>query len=128
MSTMSPPSNPRPLPQSQARRFTTNVISNLALLVLNVVLGIWFTSYLIGELGVALFGFITLATSMTIYMGIITTSLNSALGRFLTIDLSKGNHEQANLTFNSAFWASTLIALGLIPMILVVAWFAPVFF
>ena len=51
---------------SEARqRFPINVLSNVAWLVLNVITGIWYIPYLIGRLGIAAYGLVPLASSVT---------------------------------------------------------------
>lgn len=104
--------------ENSPKRFAINVFSNVAMLVLNIVVGFWFTPYLIKHLGAALYGLVPLATSVTSYMSVIDRALNSALGRFLTIDLRQGNSELANKTFNTALWSSIGISILLLPIIL----------
>jgi len=122
----------RPTPQaSQAkltearRRFPVNVFANVTWLVLNAVVGMWYTPYLIGHLGVAVYGLIPLASSMTNYITILTQGLNSAVGRFLTIDLARDDADAANRTFNTAIVSGLTLAAVLLPIAFVLAWFAP---
>ncbi len=110
---------------TEPRRFALNVGSNLFMLGLNMLVGIWFTKYLIQNLGVALYGIIPLALSVTNYMNVVNSSLNSSVGRFLTIDLNQGNLVLANRTFNTALWLSIGVSILLFPIILVVSYFAP---
>lgn len=111
---------------SEARqRFPINVLSNVAWLVLNVITGIWYTPYLIGRLGVAAYGLVPLASSVTSYMTIVTQGFNSAVSRFLTIDLAKGDADAANRTFNTAIAGGLTIAAILLPIALILSWFAP---
>ncbi|MCA9948174.1 MAG: oligosaccharide flippase family protein [Anaerolineales bacterium] len=110
------------------RRFAVNVGSNLLMLGLTMLSGIWFTQYLIENLGVALYGIVPLALSVTNYMNVINSSLNSSVGRFLTIDLNHGDHLSANRTFNTALWLSIVVCLLLLPVVLVVSYLAPLFF
>jgi len=52
----------------------------------------------IGTLGVAAYGLIPLAASITIYVTILTY-LNIAVSRFLTVDLHQGNYKKVNKTW-----------------------------
>lgn len=113
---------------SSPRRFVINVASNLLMLVLNSVVGIWLTSYLVQGLGVALYGLVALASSVTLYMSVITSSLNNAIGRFLTIDIKQGRSDEANRTFNTALWGSVGVCLLTLPGIGLVAFYTPQLF
>ena len=110
------------------QRLPINVLSNATWLILNVVVGMWYTPYLIGHLGVAVYGLVPLANSVTYYLTVLTQGLNSAISRFLTIDLAKGDADAANRTFNTAFAGVSVIGLILVPVALVTAWFAPQMF
>jgi len=100
------PATPDIVPiDTSARRFRANVLANLAYFVFNAGLQLWFTRYLIDNLGVATYGLVPLATNMTNYMAILTVALSGSVGRFLTIDLARGDVETANKTFNTSLFA-----------------------
>ncbi len=111
--------------RTSSRQLLINVGSNVALIILNMGLALWFTPYLIGVLGVAAYGVVTLATSVATYMAIIDSALNKALGRFLTIEIRQGRFAAANRTFNTALGLSLIIGLILIPIIGVIAYLSP---
>lgn len=100
--------------QNLHSRFLINIMSNLVMLALNVIAGLWLTPYLIGHLGVAAYGLVPLATSITSYLSVINSALNSAIGRFLTIELRQGRLDLANRTFNTALWGSIGVGLVLV--------------
>lgn len=108
-------------------RFKVNVAANLAYFVLQAGVQLWFVRYLIDHLGVATYGLVPLATNTTNYMAIITVALSGSVGRFLTIDLARGDLETANRTFNTSLFASIVLAIALIPAAGCLAWFAPSF-
>jgi membrane protein EpsK len=119
---------PAPRSASSTRRFIINVASNLLMLVLNVVVGLWLTRYLVEQLGVALYGLVALATSVTLYMTVISTSLSNGVGRYLTIELKQGNVTAANRTFNTALWGSIGLCLVMLPGVALLAYAAPQIF
>ncbi len=121
-------SDPAPLDIKFTQRFSTNVLSNVAYFVLSVVVGIALVPYFVDTLGLAAYGLIPLATSITGYVTLIIDSLNTSISRFLTIDLQRSDIARANQTFNTALFGTLAIILALIPIILVIAWFAPEFF
>lgn len=84
--------------------------------------------YFVDTLGLAAYGLIPLATSITSYVTLIIDSLNTSISRFLTIDLQRSDIARANQTFNTALFGTLAIILILIPLVLLVAWFAPEFF
>jgi O-antigen/teichoic acid export membrane protein len=110
------------------QRFPINVLSNVTWLVLNVIVSLWYTPYLIGHLGVAIYGLVPLASSVTAYMAILTEGFNSAVGRFLTIDLAKDDADAASRTFNTAVVGGLTVAAVLLSIALVISWFAPQIF
>ncbi len=98
----------QPTPWSR-QQLILNIGSNAALFLLNFGVNLWFVPYLIRHLGVAGYGVVPLTATFSAYLGLITLSLNSALGRFLTIDLERGDLSSANRTFNTAFFVSLML-------------------
>jgi membrane protein EpsK len=95
-----------------------NISSNLALVVFNLLISLWYTPFLLHGLGSELFGFIPLANSVINFLGIITLSLNTATGRFLTIELRKDNTTRANQIFNTTLVGSIALISSTIPIAL----------
>jgi len=114
------------------RRFTAqlpgNLLSNIAYFLVNIAIGILLVPYFISTLGIAAYGLIPLASSVTGYVAIVVQSLNSTVSRFLTIDLQKNDYEAANRTFNTAFFGLSLVIALMIPIVLIVSYFVPVIF
>ncbi len=119
---------PSPLDIKFSQRFSGNLLSNLAYLILNVLIGLALVPFFLDSLGVAAYGLIPLATSVTGYMTIIIDSLNAAVTRFLTIDLQRSDIQRANETFNTALFATLGVITGLIPVAIAGAWIAPFVF
>jgi membrane protein EpsK len=96
-------------------RFIINLFANVANFILSILVGLWLTPYLIRHLGVAAFGLVPLAVTVTSYLGLFTTGLNSAVGRFIIMASDRNDHNEANRIFNTSFWgtaAMLLILLG----------------
>jgi len=109
-------------------QFPKNLISNVLYFLVNVIIGILLVPFFIDSLGVAAYGLIPMATSVTGYVAIVVQSLNTAVSRFLTVDLQKGNFEAANRTFNTALFGITAVILAMVPIVIIVAWFVPSWF
>jgi len=104
--------------QSLKKQFLPNLLANGGIFVINVLLGLWYTPYLIRHLGVAAYGLVPLANSLTSYLSLISLSLNGAAGRFLTLDLARQEFDSANRTFNTVLFGNMgLVALTL-PLII----------
>lgn len=105
---------PRPsTPQPRTGRFVPNLVGSAAGFGITVLIGLWFTPYLIRELGVATYGLVPLATTVTSYLGILTLTLNAAVSRNLTISLERGDLEEATRVFNTSLFGS----LGLVAIL-----------
>jgi O-antigen/teichoic acid export membrane protein len=105
-----------------------NLLANVANFALNIIIGILLVPYFIGTLGVAAYGLIPLATSLTSYVTILTDSLNTAVSRFLTVDLHRGDYEKVNRTFNTAIFGLSGVVILLIPVIIALSYLAPLIF
>lgn len=99
--------------------------TNVASFIINIVVGLFMVPYYIRHLGVASYGLIPLATSLTAYLSLIAMALNGAVSRYLVIDIHKNDIASANRVFNTAFFAITTLALALIPVGAVLSWYAP---
>ncbi|MDI9432764.1 MAG: hypothetical protein QM570_13700 [Planctomycetota bacterium] len=89
-----------------------NLILQILSFVTHIAVGIVLTPYLVRHLGRAAYGLIPIAGVMTQYVSIITHSVSSATGRFLTIALQRNDIDDANRVLNTAFFS--YVALGLI--------------
>ncbi len=107
-----PAAHPLPPPRG---RLIVNLISNVVIFGFNVLIGVWYTPYLIRHLGTSAYGMIPLISQITSYMIVITATLNSATGRYVTLALEQNEEEEANRYFNTSLFGSILLVLLLIP-------------
>jgi membrane protein EpsK len=84
--------------------------------------------FFIDTLGVASYALIPLATSLTGYVNLVIQSLNISLSRYLTIDLQRKEYKKANKTFNTALFGTLAIILLILPLIVIISYYAPSFF
>jgi O-antigen/teichoic acid export membrane protein len=96
-----------------------NLLSNILLFIFNVLIWLWLIPYLIKHLGVAGYGLIPLATQVTNYVGLITVAINSAVSRYLTLNLQRKDYIKANKVFNTAFFALSVLLICLVPLIVI---------
>jgi len=105
-----------------------NIVSNVAFVVADVLINLWYTPFLLRKLGSELFGFIPLTNSVTNYFSIVTYSMNIPIGRHVTMELEKGDVHKANQIFNTNLVATLILISLAVPIGVVLVAFAPVLF
>ena len=105
-----------------------NLVSNIAYFLISVVISILLVPYFLSTLGVAAYGLIPLAGSITGYVAIVILSLNTTVSRFLTVDLQRNDYTAANRTFNTAFFGLLAIIALTLPIVIIISWFFPIIF
>jgi membrane protein EpsK len=111
--------------ESLRGRFGVNIFSNIAFVFAQICTTLWLTPFLIDHLGIAGFGMVPLVTSIIAYMSVFTSALQSAVTRFLAIDLGIGDYFTANRTFNTALFGIVRIILALIPVLIAIVFAIP---
>lgn len=111
-----------------SKQVPKNLLANVLYFILNVTIGLFLVPFFIDSLGVASYALIPLATSLTGYVNLVVQSLNTSVSRYLTIDLQKREFEKANITFNTAIFGTLGIILLMLPLIVLVSYYAPSFF
>lgn len=102
--------NEDPYKFSDKKPFIRNLTSNVGFFGMNALLSVWFISYLVHHLGVAVYGLIPLAMTVTSYMNLLTFGLNASVARYMTIALEQSNGQEVKKIFNTAFWGSVFIS------------------
>jgi len=106
----------------EAKRFLfANVVTNLTAVVITSLVGFWMTPFLIHFLGVKLFGMVSLASALIAYAGLMSLTLSSSVGRFVTLHLNRGEFDRGNIYFNSSLVGLIAIGLLLITVAVIVA-------
>jgi membrane protein EpsK len=93
-----------------------NLIANCTNFAVSIIIGFWFTPFLIKNLGLSSYGLIPLALTMTSYLSLVTLLINSATGRYMIIALEKKDFDTANRIFNTVLISSfsAILVIGLI--------------
>lgn len=92
----------------------TNLFFNILSLSTNVLIGIFYTPYLISNLGLVAYGIIPLALIINQYISVVTGSLTSALTRFYSISLRQNKKEEA-----SKYLSTSLIIICMLIFLLI---------
>jgi len=88
--------------KSLTKQVPRNFVTNIATFLFTTLISLWLVPYLVKNLGKSAYGFIPLAMVFTYYIGIISTSINTSIARYLTIAIQKKEWKKANEVFNSA--------------------------
>jgi len=115
-------------PRKAGLQFSSNVLVNAIAFATNVIVGILLVPFFINELGVAAYGLVPLATSVTSYVAVIADSMGTATSRFLTKAFNSSEPEKANSAYTTSVIGMFFIVLMLIPVIIIVAFLSPYFF
>lgn len=107
------------------RRFFVNVVANFGGFLLNLAFGLWFTPFVVHRLGVAVYGLIPLANSVTNYFSVIGVAVSGSVGRYVTLDLARGDTGNGNRTFNTFLFGSLVVIAALVPLGAGLVWVAP---
>jgi O-antigen/teichoic acid export membrane protein len=83
------------------KRIAFNMVAQFISFVLNMGISLVLTPYVTEHVGKEVYGFVNLALQMTSYVTIVTSALNSMLGRYILVNTSKKNYDEANKYFAS---------------------------
>lgn len=96
------------------RRFAINMVANGGNFFINILVGLWFTPYLIHHLGVSVYGLIPLALSVVTLMSVVPNALNGSVGRFLAIAFERKDTPETARIFSTYFFTNSALALVLL--------------
>ncbi len=95
--------------RSSNKQLAINIISNIAIYVLQFGVSFFLTPYIVKTLGVEANGFVQLSTQIISYTTLISVGLNAMAARFITVEYHKGDLTQANKFFSSVFWGNVFL-------------------
>lgn len=93
-----------------------NFYTNVVALIANIVVGIYYTPYLLNNLGLAAYGVLPLALIINQYIGVATQTLTHAYTRFYSVALQKGDYVEASKDISTSLVVVLLISVLLIPI------------
>jgi membrane protein EpsK len=80
-------------------------------LAVSMVVALFYTPYLVGQLGIAAYGMVPLITGLFVWVSWISLGVSWSVGRYVTIASERGEVGLQNIYFNSAFLPAVLLAL-----------------
>ena len=93
-----------------------NFYTNILALIANLLVGIYYTPYLVNSLGLAAYGILPLALIINQYISVATQTLTHAYTRFYSVALQKGDHEEASKDISTSFVVVLLISILVVPI------------
>lgn len=101
---------------NERKQTKINLYTNVIALLANILVGIYYTPYLVNSLGLAAYGVLPLALIINQYIGIATQTLTHAYTRFYSVALQKGNYVEASKDISTSLVVVLLISLLLVPV------------
>jgi O-antigen/teichoic acid export membrane protein len=105
---------------NESKQTRINFLTNIASLVANVLIGLFYTPYLVHALGMVAYGIVPLALIINQYISLITGSLTGSLTRFYSIALQQGNKEEASRYLSTSIIVIAVIVLALTPVFVLI--------
>jgi len=102
---------------SVKKQVTNNLVVNILSFLVNILIGIWITPYLVHSLGKVAYGLVPLTLVINRYIGVATTALTSSFTRFYVIALQQGKTNEAKKYFNTSFFSILAFTIFFIPVI-----------
>ncbi|MBQ6787627.1 MAG: hypothetical protein IJO85_07890 [Lachnospiraceae bacterium] len=92
------------------KRFTINMVANIITFVINLSINFILSPFIVENLGVEANGFVTLSNTIVSYANVFTVALNSMFGRYISVEIHRGNQEKAKKYFSTVFYANCISA------------------
>jgi O-antigen/teichoic acid export membrane protein len=105
---------------NESKQTRINLLTNIGSLVANVLIGLFYTPYLVRTLGMVAYGIVPLALIINQYISVITGSLTGSLTRFYSIALQLGNKEEASRYLSTSIIVIAVIVLALTPVFVLI--------
>lgn len=93
--------------------FVTIMVSSIAAII-PYLINFFLTPYITNNIGVAAYGFISLANTFGNYAMIAATAVNSYSSRYITVEYHKGNYAKANCFLSSTYFSNIFLAVSAI--------------
>ncbi len=102
------------------KRLSLNLIGQLSSFVLGLGINFFLTPYIVANLGQETYGFVGLASNVTSYITLFTVAINGMLSRYITVEYSKKNYDEASGYLSTAVISQAVLAIVLlVPMMLI---------
>lgn len=96
------------------RKMAINMIAQFVAFGINLGINFILAPFITNRVGKEVYGFVGLAFQMTSYITIVTNSLNTMLGRYITVSIGKNDYKSARAYFSSAVISNILVSIACI--------------
>ena len=93
-----------------------NFYTNVFALISSILVGFYYTPYLLNSLGLAAYGVLPLALIINQYVSVATQTLTHAYTRFYSVALQKGDYAEASKDISTSLFVVLFISLLLFPI------------
>lgn len=93
------------------KRFTINMVANIVTFIINLLINFILSPFIVESLGVEANGFVTLSNTIVSYANVFTVALNSMFGRYISVEIHRGNQENAKRYYSTVFYANCMCAI-----------------
>lgn len=102
------------------KRLSINLIGQLTSFICSLGISFFVTPYIVAQLGAETYGFVGLANNVISYITLFTIALSGMLSRYITIEYTKKNYEEASSYLSTAVISQLVLAVVLlIPMMMI---------
>ena len=99
---------------SEKKQLAINITANFIYMLLNYMITFFLTSFIVSQISSEAYGFISLCNNVVNYATLVTVALNSVAGRFIAIEMHKGETDKAKKYFSSTLISDVVICTGII--------------
>lgn len=96
---------------NKTKRLASNMIAQIIAFGTNFLVSFFLTPYIVNNIGEEAYGFVGLANNFINYATIITTALNSMVGRFVTISIHQEKYEDTSKYMTSVIIANIFLSI-----------------
>lgn len=102
---------------SNNRQLSINLVAGIVVFCVQFFISFWVSPFVVGKLGEAAYGFVTLANNFIQYASLFAVAINSMAGRYISIYYNSDQKDKANTVYSTVFWANAVLSV----VVLVVA-------
>ena len=96
-----------------------NLCSNAVNLLSNILIGLFFTPYLVSTLGISAYGVLPLALLINSYINVVTGALIGSMSRFYSIELVAERYKESSEYLSIAFISLLVFSVLLAPLAII---------
>lgn len=111
-----------------SNKVAINMVTNLARTAVTAVIGLVMVPFYIGELGIAMYGIIPLAASVTVYVMVTSDAISGAVSRYMVIAVQGGDGTEVGKVYSTSYLSMAAAAAVILPLAMVLSYASPYIF